>query len=90
MAESYSCVVCGDEADEGTSSVCSACGQRFHLNPRNDRPGKDCGTVWINEQYLALEFACQRCVDRDSAPPPAPESRVIRPRTEQRRYRKRA
>ena len=90
MAEGMTCTVCNEEVDEKTSSVCNSCGERFHLNPRNDRPGKDCGTVWINEQYLALEFACQRCVDRDPAPPPAPEARVIRPRTERRRYRKRA
>ena len=33
-------------------ATCSQCDQPFHLNPRNDLPGKDCGAVWINEQYL--------------------------------------
>ena len=89
MGESWSCVVCGEEADEHTSSVCNLCGERFHLNQRNDRPGKDCGAVWINEQYLALEFACQRCLGSDE---PAVEAkpRISRPRLRRRRYRRRA
>ena len=44
--------------------------------------------VWINDQYLALEFACQRCPDGESAPPPKP--RVLRPQVRRRRYRRRA
>ena len=88
MAE-WSCVVCGEAVDESTSSVCNLCGERFHLNQRNDRPGKDCGAVWINEQYLALEFACQRCLD-GSEPASLPKPRIIRPRLRQRRYRRRA
>ena len=88
MAEPMTCTVCGEEVDEGTSSLCNFCGERFHLNQRNDRPGKDCGEVWINEQYLALEFACQRCLDGGEPAPPPP--RVLRPRVGRRRYRKRA
>ena len=87
MAET--CVVCGEAADESTSSVCNACGERFHLNQRNDTPGQDCGAVWINEQYLALEFACRRCLDADGPSPP-PKPRIRRPRLGPRRYRKRA
>ena len=78
------CAVCGEPVDEGNSSVCNGCGGRFHLNQRNDQPGKDCGTVWINEQYLALEFACQRCLGGEAASGP-PRPRVRRPR----RYRRR-
>jgi hypothetical protein len=81
-------VVCGEEVDEKTSSVCNVCGGRFHLNQRNDQPGKDCGAVWINEQYLALEFACQRCLDEAGSPSPA--TRILRPRVGRRRYRRRA
>ena len=29
---------------------------------RTDIPGKDCGQVWINEDHLALEFACDLCL----------------------------
>jgi hypothetical protein len=24
--------------------------------------GKDCGNVWLNEEILALEFACAKCI----------------------------
>ena len=89
MTETLSCAVCGGKAGERSSSVCSSCGDRFHLNQRNDRPGKDCGSVWINEQYLALEFACQRCLEAER-PSQAPEPRVVRPRLGKRRYRRRA
>jgi hypothetical protein len=84
------CVVCEEPVDEKSSSVCSSCGERFHLNQRNDQPGKDCGEVWINDQYLALEFACQRCLDAPPEPPPLPAPRVLRPRVGRRRYRRRA
>ena len=88
MGEPWCCVVCGEAVDVTTSSVCNACGERFHLNQRNDREGKDCGSVWINEQYLAVEFACQRCLTPDAlAEPPRPQIR--RPRIGRRRYRRR-
>ncbi|MEX1253562.1 MAG: hypothetical protein WEE64_04400 [Dehalococcoidia bacterium] len=90
MAESLTCAVCGEATDERASSICSNCGERFHLNPRNDVPGKDCGTVWINDNHLALEFACQRCLDANSQPEPAlaPRPRILRPQVGRRRYRK--
>ncbi len=89
MADPGSCAVCGETVDENTSSVCGLCGERFHLNQRNDLPGKDCGAVWINDQYLALEFACQRCLDASDRPPQA-RPRFIQPRLRRRRYRRRA
>ena len=89
MTDEVRCTVCGEAVDERTSSVCNACGERFHLNQRNDRPGKDCGAVWVNDQYMALEFACQRCLDgREPSAPGKP--RVLRPRIGRRRYRRRA
>ncbi len=89
MAEARVCVVCGEPVDASDSSICSNCGEAFHLNQRNDRPGKDCGTVWVNEQYLALEFACQRCLDGGDAPE-SPKPQIRRPRIGPRRYRKRS
>ena len=89
MAEAWACVVCDEAVDESTSSVCSSCGERFHLNQRSDRPGMDCGAVWINEQYLALEFACQRCQDGGDTPA-APKPQIRRPRLGPRRYRRRS
>ena len=56
------CAVCGDPVDESNSALCGGCDQRFHLNLRNDAEGKDCGDVWIDEQYLSLSFACFACL----------------------------
>jgi len=58
----YVCVVCGEDISEMMSSVCNWCDGRYHLNQRNDIEGKDCGQVWIDEQYMALQFACDNCL----------------------------
>lgn len=39
------------------------CNSVYHLQQRNDVPGKDCGQVWINEDHLALQFACNNCLN---------------------------
>ncbi len=62
------CAVCGEPADESTTTVCGVCDQRFHLNQRNDVQGKDCGRVWIDEQFLSLRFACFNCLRPDGRP----------------------
>lgn len=49
-------------------AFCNACGNLYHLNQRADMAGTDCGQVWINEEHLALEFACNNCLN-----PPPPE-----------------
>ena len=74
MTEAWVCRVCGQPADESNSAVCNSCGQRFHLNLRQDSEGLECGEVWIDEQYLALEFACFVCLGKagggqDEEPP---------------------
>lgn len=43
-------------------AFCDSCGKPYHLNQRSDLPGDDCGQVWINEEHLGLEFACNRCL----------------------------
>lgn len=63
------CSVCGEPLEPHTEATCDNCGQLYHLNQRTDLPGKDCGQVWINEEHLALEFACDSCLN----PSPAPE-----------------
>ena len=68
MSEALVCRVCGLAADDSNSAVCNNCDQRFHLRLRNDADGKDCGEVWINEQYLSLEFACFSCLGTAPAP----------------------
>lgn len=62
------CCHCGEEMTEQNSAVCNSCFQRFHLRLRNDAEGKDCGDVWINEQYLSLEFACFSCLGAAGRP----------------------
>ncbi len=96
MTKQYDCAVCGETVDEKMSVDCHGCGRRYHLNPRNDDAGRDCGAVYINEHHLALEFACQRCLDEGGGPAepiaPTPEgpAQVIRPSLpDRKRYRRR-
>lgn len=62
------CAVCGQPAEESTSALCGECDRPFHLNQRNDVEGKDCGDVWVDEQYLSLRFACFTCLHPDGRP----------------------
>ena len=62
------CSVCHDAVEGHTESYCNGCGRLFHLNQREDLPGRDCGIVSISEEHLALEFLCNRCLDES---PPA-------------------
>ncbi|MCC6382187.1 MAG: hypothetical protein IT304_06735 [Dehalococcoidia bacterium] len=57
-----SCSVCGEVLAPDTEAVCMECGRPYHLNQRSDRPGRDCGEVWIDENHLALQFACNSCL----------------------------
>ena len=61
------CSVCGEPVEEAASALCNVCDQRFHLNQRNDIDGRDCGEVWIDDQYLSLRFACYNCLGRATA-----------------------
>ncbi len=63
MTDVLICTVCSGSADETNASDCYSCGALFHLNQRNDVPGKDCGDVWVSDESLALEFACRTCLD---------------------------
>ncbi len=56
------CAVCGQPIEEPTSALCGECDRPFHLNHRNDVDGKDCGEVWVDDQYLSLRFACFTCL----------------------------
>ena len=70
------CVVCGQPAEESTSALCGECDRPFHLNHRNDVDGKDCGEVWVDDQFLSLRFACFTCVRGEAAPSGQPEPPV--------------
>lgn len=63
------CAVCSEAAEESTSALCGECDRPFHLNQRNDVDGKDCGDVWVDEQFLSLRFACFTCLRPDAGAP---------------------
>ena len=68
MLDPATCHVCGDPLTDSNSAVCNTCGNPFHLRLLNDAEGRDCGDVWINDQYLSLEFACFTCLRPDGRP----------------------
>jgi hypothetical protein len=89
--ETVVCAVCGEPAALAMTAECNWCDRRYHLNQRNDVEGKDCGQVWIDEQHLALQFACNDCLAAqgmaaDAKKPPARREVQVPGR---RRYRKR-
>jgi hypothetical protein len=57
------CHVC-DEPLTGETASCHNCDRLFHLRHREDSTGPDCGEVWINEEFLNLEFACDVCLGK--------------------------
>jgi hypothetical protein len=67
MIAPATCSVCHLPITDSNSAVCNTCGNPFHLRLRNDAEGRDCGDVWINEQFLSLEFACVTCLRRETA-----------------------
>ena len=95
QTEAMNCAVCGESAEAALSAQCNWCDARFHLNQRNDVEAKDCGKVWIDEQFLALQFACNNCLATGGALANGSAS-VHAPRrgapasTQRRRYRRRA
>jgi len=60
------CHVCRNPIADTNSATCNTCGNLFHLRLRNDAEGRDCGDVWLNEQFLSLEFACFTCLRREA------------------------
>lgn len=68
------CVVCDEPVEERMSAACNWCDQRYHLNQRNDIDAKDCGQVWVDDQYLALQFACDNCLADGGSPPSRADS----------------
>ena len=62
--EQHTCAICQvSERDPGLLSDCSGCGVLFHLNPRNDIEGIDCGDVWAGDcDAPVLQFFCNPCL----------------------------
>jgi predicted DNA-binding transcriptional regulator AlpA len=61
------CSICAEPVEPHTESYCNRCGRLFHLNQREDLPGKDCGTVSLSEAHLALVFLCGECLEEPEA-----------------------
>ena len=68
---SVACTVCGDATGEHTAATCSRCGGTYHLALRIDVPTRECGQVWIDEDLLALLFACDTCLGATPTTPVA-------------------
>lgn len=64
------CNVCGEDIPPDRLAACNNCHEHYHLRTREDQDGTDCGEVWINEQYLSLEYACNHCLGAASSEPP--------------------
>jgi hypothetical protein len=71
MTDSERCTVCQLAVEPHMNANCGVCGRLYHLNSRADMPGDDCGEVWINEEHMGLEFACNTCLNPPEAPPAA-------------------
>lgn len=76
------CSVCREPVESGASALCSECGEPYHLVLTNDAEGKNCGEVWLNEEFLALEFGCTRCLAALRADPSAAPDASVPPATE--------
>ena len=70
------CSICAEPVEPHTESYCNACGRLFHLNQREDLPGRDCGTVSLSEMHLALVFMCSACLE-ETAEPVAPTLEAV-------------
>lgn len=60
MSSGAICGVC-NEVEETPLVECIECGIMFHLNPRIDRPGKDCGDAILGNA-MGIEMICNNCI----------------------------
>lgn len=72
------CGVCGEtENDPQRLEICSNCGQFFHLNPFQNRPGTDCGNVWPSADDAFLQFGCNTCLEAQGLPSTTAEAAAV-------------
>jgi hypothetical protein len=74
------CSVCGEQTSEHSNAMCNFCFRPYHLALRNDIPAKDCGQVWISEEHMSLEFACNTCIGQQSVPTAKPATLTETPK----------
>ena len=69
-ADEALCAVCGRPLRPDAQADCYSCGQYFHLGLTANSDVEDCGQVWLDDEVLALQFACNRCLEAqtDAAP----------------------
>lgn len=89
LTDEILCVVCDEPAPPDGRSDCYICGEFFCLRLTTTATGPDCGDVWIDDEVMALQFACRTCLDErmnegtapevmsQSPEPPAEESRRV-------------
>ena len=61
------CAVCGGPLTRNASADCYMCGQLFHLGLTTDSVVDDCGQVWLDDEAMALQFACNSCLEQQRA-----------------------
>ena len=61
--DAAACAVCDAPLRSDAQADCYSCGRFFHLGLTADSDVADCGQVWIDDEVLALQFACNRCID---------------------------
>ena len=64
--ETWPCSVCGEPAAPDARSDCYRCGEYFHLRLTTTAIGPDCGDVWIDDEVMALQFACRTCLSEQA------------------------
>jgi hypothetical protein len=69
------CHVCGDPLDRRAAALCDSCHRPFHLRLQQDSDDRECGEVWVDDQFLKLQHACHVCLGRRHQPG-APEPPV--------------
>lgn len=75
----WPCKVCGEPAAPDARSDCYRCGEYFHLRLTTTASGPDCGDVWLDDEVMALQFACHDCLRDQAAPASAPEAEAPAP-----------
>lgn len=62
MTDALACHLCDQPMGEHETADCYVCGKLFHLQMIETADGPDCGDVWIDDEVLALQFACRDCI----------------------------
>ena len=69
-----SCAVCGRPLRPDAQADCYSCGQYFHLGLTANSDVEDCGQVWLDDEVLALQFACNSCLEAQSDAAPGSDA----------------